>query len=598
MFTGNPFCVALRRSVSLFIFGATLSLATGSVTAATYTVDATAQTSATTYQNLSSLLAAVTLRGGDVVKIRATGIYTDRIKFTAQHSGEPGNPVIVLCEDSARAVWDGAGTNVNDYGYLWSFFPDSHDIEVRHLEVRNVQPGPDDNNRAMQIRGKNITIRDCYIHHNPNGFFSTYEAVNTRIEQCEVAFNGTGSGYTHNFYMQGIGTYVRFNYIHDANGGINYKDRSLPDSTGTAVEFAYNWLENANNGGYELDFSASSMAGGRTQDALLTGNIITKSGSGNRSVVMVFGNDGRLGTLRLSNNTIIGASPDNALVLPGAGARVELYNNIYYRGEKLTGDGLGTGVTGMNNWLMTNTNAPGLVNTTYGQWPGFVNADKKDYHIQSGSRLLTGGYAGLPVASVPQHEYVRELLYQARNDKGLSLGAYASSSSSYVPPPPPPPTPTPTPTPAPLPVNLAAGKAVVASSLYGADYAAAQGVDGAAATIWHSAVNLLQLEYLQVDLGAAALITKIEIAFRADQDQPSARRNFAIYASNDPEFRSGVVRLASRGSSPVVFRQTWSAVVSDTQKYRYVRVTKTALDYDQYGVSYFNLAEFRVIGRR
>ncbi|MFN7944781.1 MAG: discoidin domain-containing protein [Blastocatellia bacterium] len=552
-----------------------------SVTATTYTVDATAQPSATTYQNLSSLLAAVTLRGGDVVKIRATGIYTDRIKFTAQHSGEPGNPVIILCEDSTRAVWDGAKTNVDQYGYLWSFFPDSHDIEVRHLEVRNVQPGPDDNNRAMQIRGKNITIRDCYIHHNPNGFFSTYEAVNTRIEQCEVAFNGTGSGYTHNFYMQGAGTYVRFNYIHDANGGINYKDRSLPDSTGTAVEFAYNWLENANNGGYELDFSVSSIGGGRAQDALLVGNIITKSGSGNRSVVMVFGNDGRLGTLRLSNNTIIGASPDNALVLPGNGARVELYNNIYYRGEKLTGDGSGAGVTGMNNWLMTNTNAPGLANTTYGQWPGFVSLDKKDYHIVSTASLVSAGNTALPDVYVPKMEYLRDLNYQARKDSGRCQGAYAASSQSGPP----------------LPVNLSAGKTIAASSLLGG-YPAESAIDGNAATIWHSALNLLQLEYVQLDLGSAAVITKVEIVFRTDQDQPSTRRNFAVYASDDPEFKSGVVRLAARGSSSTVFRQTWSAPVSETRAFRFVRFTKTALDYDEFGKSYWNLSEARVTGYR
>ncbi|HWQ32693.1 MAG TPA: discoidin domain-containing protein [Blastocatellia bacterium] len=595
MFTDNSFTARVCSAATLILITLFL-ICTESAWAATYTVDAKAQPGNTTFTSLSSLLSSVTLRGGDVVKIKATGIYRDRIKFTAQHSGEPGNPVIVLCEDSARAVWDGSSTNVNDYGYLWSFFPDSHDIEVRHLEIRNVQPGPDDNNRGLQVRGRNITIRDCYIHHNPNGIFTTAEAVNTHIEQCEVAFNGTGSGYTHNFYVQGTGTYVRFNYIHDANGGMNYKDRSLNDSNGIAAEVSYNWIENAASGGYELDFSGSSSANGALQNVVLAGNIIIKSGSGNRTKVISFGNDNRQGTLRLSNNTVIAASPDNALIELLGSATAQVFNTIYYRGERLTPDGSGNGVTGSNNWLMTNTNAPGLAGTIFGQWPGFVAYDKKDFHLESSSPLLTAGLAALADALVPRYEYVRDANSQPRADGGLALGAYAAAGGT--PTPVPAPTPAPAPAPAPLPVNLAANKAVTASSLYGADYSAEKGVDGAARTIWHSAVNLLQLEYLQVDLGDAAVITKLEIAFRTDQDQPSARRNFAVYASNDPEFKSGVVRLAARGSSPVVFGQTWSALVSDTQKYRYVRVTKTALDYDEYGVSYFNLAEFRVIGRR
>ena len=158
--------------------------------ATTYTVDAKAQSNATTYTSLSTLLATVSLKGGDIVKLKPTDVYRDRIKFQAQHSGVPGNPVIIECDAPGRAVWDGSATNVDAFGYLWTFFEDAHDIEVRRIEVRNIQPGPDQNNRGVFVRGKNITVKDSYIHHNPNGFFSTMDAYNTRIENCEVAFNG------------------------------------------------------------------------------------------------------------------------------------------------------------------------------------------------------------------------------------------------------------------------------------------------------------------------------------------------------------------------------------------------------------------------
>jgi hypothetical protein len=581
MKAGKLFIAASQRIVSGITLLSLLFLCAESVLATTYFVDAKAQPGATTFNSLSSLLSAVTLRGGDVVKLRATDLYRDRIKFTAQHSGDPGNPVIIESETTARAVWDGSTTDVNQYGYLWSFFPDSHDIEVRRIEVRNVQPGPDDNNRGIQVRGKNITIRECFVHHNPNGIFSTTEAVNTRIERCEIAFNGTGSGYTHNFYMQGTGTYVRYSWIHDANGGINYKDRSIADASGVAAEFSYNWVENASNGGYELDFSLGSAAGGRAQDAVVIGNIIYKSDTGNRTKVTTFGNDGRAGKITLVNNTIIAATTDNALLELGGGATAVLYNNIYYRGEKLTPDGAGAGVTGSNNFLMTGTNAPGLTNTTFGQWPGFVNYDKKDLRLVSNSPLVNAGNTTIADSLQPKFEYVRDTNFKTRTDKGRCLGAYAATTQTGPP----------------LPVNLAASKVVMASSLLG-NYAAANAVDNNEATIWHSAVNLLQLEFLQLDLGNPAVITKLEIVFRNDQDQPITRKNFAVYASDDPEFKTGVVRLAARGANATQYQRTWSVTVSETRSFRYVRFTKTALDYDTTGNAYWNLAEARVIGYR
>ncbi len=560
---------------------------TATALATTYTIDAKAVASGTIFTSLSALLAVTTFKGGDIVKIKPTDIYRDRIKFQIQHSGVPGNPVIIECDAPSRAIWDGAQTDVNAYGYFWTFFNDAHDIEVRRIEVRNVQPGPDLNNRGVYLRGTNISLKDSFIHHNPNGIFSSTEAVNSRIERCEVAFNGIGTGYTHNLYMQGKGTHVLSNYIHDANGGINYKDRSATDpSGGVAIEFSYNWVENASSGGYDLDFSLNSGTPGVKQDAMLIGNVIYKGASSNKTWVMIFGNDGRVGNISLCNNTIIGSSADNALINLGVGSTMKFYNNIFYRGEKLLTTTSGGTVSGSNNWLMTNNAGAGLTGSLKGNWPSFVNYDLEDFRLTPDAPALNAGLATMPLAEVPKFEYVKDATTQARADNGKCIGAFSAKTATV-------PTTNST-------GNIALNRPVTDSSTahLSGDNSATKIVDGNTTSFWHSELNLLQLEYVQIDLQKLSTITNLEILFRSDVDQSITRKNFAVYASNDPEFRSGVVRLAARAGTAATFNQSWSATVTVTQQFRYVRILKTVLETDTAGNSYLNLAEVKITGNQ
>ena len=425
-----------KACFSLLVVLAGVLFAPAQCLATTYTVDPSAPATAANFQSLSALLAALTLHGGDVVKIKSGVVYRDRIKFTSRHSGAPGIPVMIESDGPDRAVWDGSTTDVNQYGYLWQFDETSHDIEVRRIEVRNVQPGPDRNNRGVYVRGVNITVRECYVHHNPNGITSGLPAGNTVIESCEVAFNGLGDGYTHNFYMQATGTHIRYNYIHDANGGINYKDRSLADATGVAVEFSYNWVESA-PGAYELDFSSNSAAGQSAQDAYLVGNIILKSAAAANYVIVVFGNDGRRGTLRLSNNTIIAGNELTRMMLLSGGNPAEFDNNIYDGSTRLFASGSNTTVSGMNNWLMTGTTVAGLANSIFGSDPGFIDRVNRDYHLQSKSAAVSAGSAALAPLLIPGREFAGRGSVITRTDAGRTIGAFAATSTIPVTPLPP-----------------------------------------------------------------------------------------------------------------------------------------------------------------
>lgn len=111
---------------------------------------------------------------------------------------------------------------------------------------------------------------------------------------------------------------------------------------------------------------------------------------------------------------------------------------------------------------------------------------------------------------------------------------------------------------------------------------------------WHSALNSGQLEWWQVDLGAALRLQAAEITFRPDKDEPNCRRNFIVLGSNDASFATSVA-LTGRGATAVPFGQKWAVGISDTTKYRYIRIRKTrADDKDAAGQAFFNLTEVKV----
>lgn len=102
-------------------------------------------------------------------------------------------------------------------------------------------------------------------------------------------------------------------------------------------------------------------------------------------------------------------------------------------------------------------------------------------------------------------------------------------------------------------------------------------VDGDSAKAWW-----------QVDLGGEYEIDRIEIDDRGDANQQGSRRYFKISASNDPEFKTGVVTLANVTQEEFGFKETWKKEITDKAKYRYVRVQKIINEY-------MYLAEIRII---
>lgn len=157
------------------------------------------------------------------------------------------------------------------------------------------------------------------------------------------------------------------------------------------------------------------------------------------------------------------------------------------------------------------------------------------------------------------------------------------SSSVTTPTPTPTPTPTSTPTPTPTSGNIALGKTVTASSSL-SNYPRENVNDNKTDTPWVS--TWAPNQWVCVDLGAAYAFSKVEMVDR--NGNVENRRNFAIQASNSSNF-SSYVTLGSVGSTAIAGGSTFTANVTDTTAYRYVRYYKTE---DNEGA----VAELRIYG--
>lgn len=387
--------------------------------------------------SFSQLQTAITSASpGDLIEVQP-GVYPVTVsRLSFYNGGTAAQPITVrgIMNGSQRPVLDASGQDI-DRGifYIW---PGDAWWVFENLEFRNCHGGASysDNAAAAYIRGDHITFRNCYSHDNDNGWFSTTGSEDILFENCETAFNGTGTGYTHNWYMNSDSLTLRGCWTHDSVGGINYKDRGIH----TVLEG--NLFENA--GGYDIDW-ASNGAG----NALMIGNVVVRlTTPGNHKLINIGDGTGvRTGTISLINNTLVVL--DNSYRVferhGSATATLHLENNLVVGSNTLfSGSSSGwasypTG--GSNNWMPqggsgnVSTFAPGLSGTVFGTAPGFVNGAAGDYRLQAGAPCENAAGAVPTWRDGSGQLVVRTPLYQYRypmgNDLrgrpgGLDIGAF------------------------------------------------------------------------------------------------------------------------------------------------------------------------------
>lgn len=341
--------------------------------------------------------AAARVRPGDTVVIHE-GVYHEAIVW---RGGSLKGPPITI-RGRGKAVIDGTGVRVDGKGTTARalFQVQGANFVFEDLDLRNARNGRNAAGFRL-LNARRTTIRRCRVTYCDMGFMSTNND-DLLVEHSEIAFNGTPSynGYSHNFYLGGDHTTIRYNYIHDSTNGQNFKTR------GRYVELLYNYIADAHDridGGdttKEIGIQESEGTELPNSHALLLGNIIIKRGAGYS--FLDFGPERekpiRNGTLYLINNTLVRESTSAGwlLRLGHEFGRAVLYNNIIYGISELARGPGAALIEGSNNWLPAGVAVPpGLKESIQGIQPGFVSLPQRDYRLQKESPCRQKGAEGL-----------------------------------------------------------------------------------------------------------------------------------------------------------------------------------------------------------
>ena len=170
------------------------------------------------YTQLQQVLDTVALQPGDVVEVDGAQSYAP---VNWDEGGAPGNPVTIrgLRVNGQRPVLSG-GTNTIE-------------ISANHvvLEGFAVTGG---SFRCVYHHAHDVTVRDVFIHDCPaHGLLGAdTDSGSLTLEFSEVARSGNGTG-QHAIYVTsdqdahpGSVFRMRFNYVHDQNGGNAVKSRA------------------------------------------------------------------------------------------------------------------------------------------------------------------------------------------------------------------------------------------------------------------------------------------------------------------------------------------------------------------------------------
>jgi hypothetical protein len=211
---------------------------------------------------------------------------------------------------------------------------------------------------------------------------------------------------------------IRHNWIHDAQYGTCYKDRTH------GLRLLYNRIENAAIEGYEVSLAGDGS--GDQGETLLEGNILVKSAGSAQQTHFVRFEDGRGGTLRMQYNTLVG-QPRNVLVSSLASSNV-FANNIFYGGATVFG-GAGA-VSGSHNWVGSGRDVGGLTASVRTATPGFANAGGGDYRLGAGSACIDAASAA--AASPPSVQWAppHDAAPRAVQGRAPDVGALESAGGT------------------------------------------------------------------------------------------------------------------------------------------------------------------------
>ena len=191
------------------------------------------QVAAATYEvgpgkTYTTIAGVPSLQPGDIVEI-SPGTYYEVKRWT--DAGTADQPITIRGVGATRPVVDATGRTVD--GALPNpravFQVEASNVVIENLEFTNARNG--NNGAGIRVTTCGVTtvntvIRNCRITYCDMGVMCNGND-DLLIEYCEIAFNGTDlySGYSHNLYLGGGRTTLRFCHVHDSLHGQNVKSR-------------------------------------------------------------------------------------------------------------------------------------------------------------------------------------------------------------------------------------------------------------------------------------------------------------------------------------------------------------------------------------
>ena len=344
------------------------------------------------YTQLSTVFAANNLAPGDIVEVDGSATYGS-VVVGDDDGGTPGNPVIIRWQ---RA--NGATRPLIQGGTHSIKFEQSNHVVLEGFEVRG------GTSTCVFSEAHDVTVRDAVIHACPgHGILAAdLNSGSFTLEYSEIYDAGAGST-RHPIYMQsdeiaypGSVFRMRFNYVHNGNGGNLLKNRH------ERAEIHSNWFEGSVYQEIELiGPDCETQAGGWTratkrEDAELVNNVIVHTSTTWPNAIRIGGdlNGASDGRVRMVGNTIVFDRPGAATavyVQLGAGS-VEMHNNAIHQ----TG-GAAPAILREN----TTADAPVCAPFVTQPWSGARSVAGTRNWVQSAATFVPPEWAGTVVGSDP-----------------------------------------------------------------------------------------------------------------------------------------------------------------------------------------------------
>ena len=315
-----------------------------------------------TYTSPNALYLANIVANGDIIEIDA-GDYSGTNAFANWSANN-----LIIRGIGGRPHLIANGQNLQGKG-IWII--SGNNTTVDNIEFSGATV-PDKNGAGIRQEGVDLTIKNCYFHHNENGVLTGANVGDILVEYSEFSFNGFGDGFSHNIYVGHADSFtLQFSYMHHAKVGHNVKSRANKNT------ILYNRImdEASGNSSRLIDLSN----GGFT---IIMGNLLMQGPNAPNNNLVGYGLEGLSNTapheLHFINNTLVNKRSSAIFVaIKNGTTTANISNNIFA--------GIGTLVSGSTTTMSNNITETAIANLL------FTDEANYDYSLQENSPGINAG---------------------------------------------------------------------------------------------------------------------------------------------------------------------------------------------------------------